>query len=333
MTRWGHILRKVAEVIGTPIRDVESEELLGKAIVLALGSRIWVLGYTGTKGLRPVAVLHPTIRYWVQELRFAAAETPNYPNTRGPTIPGNQTVALALVSHESADTVDRMIARWTALTAPTHCLLAYGGPTTQFEQIRSDKVLIPDPRLRTRDHQREFQSYSKLLAAVVAQLADKSWNWLFFAEYDLIPLVPDFFVRIIAEAEDQNADVLAVGAVRLDNTLHPHHGAHASNPDWSAWIESISCREDPKVVLSCLGCGQLWRREALEAVVAAGEVVDSYLEILLPSIAHHLGFRVRPWKSHADFILPDPLPHQDLDQFQAAGASAIHPLKGYWAES
>lgn len=83
MINWGDILRKIANVIGSEIHDVESNELLGKAIFLGLSGRIWIVGYTGKKGLRPVPVVNNKIRYWVQEMRFAAAEEPDYPRKRG----------------------------------------------------------------------------------------------------------------------------------------------------------------------------------------------------------------------------------------------------------
>lgn len=241
----------------------------------------------------------------------------------------NSGVALVLVTHEPAEAVMRMQAFWQELTQPANLVVAYGGKRDEFEKISGQKVFVDDDRLRTRDHQREFQSYSKLLKTALHSLSG-SWEWLFFAEFDLIPLTPSFFETLIEEAIKEDADVLGVGACRLDNTLHSHHAAHAAAEGWLEWIRSISRREDPHVVLSCLGCGQLWRREAIEAVVSAGEPVKSYLEILLPTVAHHLGFRVRPWKSHARFILPDPLPHQDLADFVSAGATAVHPIKGYW---
>jgi hypothetical protein len=244
----------------------------------------------------------------------------------------NDSVALALVSHENAAAVIRMRNAWNDLTSPGHCVVAYGGNLNEFDGIQGDKVFVNDPRLRTCDHQREFQSYSKLLATVLDFLADKSWDWLFLAEYDLIPTTPDFFPSIIAEAVREDADLLGLGVTRLDNTLHSHHAAHAAAEGWSAWIKSISRREDPRIVLSCLGCAQLWRRDALEAVISVGEPLDTYLEILLPTVAHHLGFRVRPWKSHAKFIFPDHLPHENLDVFRAQGALAVHPIKAHWTK-
>ena len=83
MTSWGNILRRIAGIVGSEIRDNETGELLGKAILIAFRGRLWLIGYTGTKGLRPVPVIRKEIRYWVQEMRFCAAEEPDYPRLRG----------------------------------------------------------------------------------------------------------------------------------------------------------------------------------------------------------------------------------------------------------
>jgi hypothetical protein len=82
MTNWGDMLRRIACLIGSEIRDNETGEFLGKAILFAFRGRVWVIGYTGKKGLRPVPVIKKEIRYWVQEMRFAAAEEPDFPRKR-----------------------------------------------------------------------------------------------------------------------------------------------------------------------------------------------------------------------------------------------------------
>ncbi len=79
MTNWGDLLRRIATLVGSDIRDHETGEHLGKAILLAFRGRLWIVGYTGKKGLRPVPVIKSGIRYWVQEMRFCAAEEPDYP--------------------------------------------------------------------------------------------------------------------------------------------------------------------------------------------------------------------------------------------------------------
>ena len=71
-----------------------------------------------------------------------------------------------ILSHESARAVARMLAHWSTCVAPDSLLLAYGGSESEFPSIdHKPKFLVEDKRLRTKDHQREFQSYTGLFRA------------------------------------------------------------------------------------------------------------------------------------------------------------------------
>src|SRR5690606_22280133 len=93
--------------------------------------------------------------------------------------PGKVMTALLLLSHQSAPCVNRMIRYWRERTRPDHIVVAYGGPDEEFDGIEGDKVFIDDPRLRTKDHQRECQSYHQVLSAAVALLENRSWEQLY----------------------------------------------------------------------------------------------------------------------------------------------------------
>ena len=71
--------------------------------------------------------------------------------------------ALLLLTHEPAARVARMVDYWRNTTGPDEIVVAYGGPVEEFGKIKGRKAFIDDPRLRTRDHQRERQSYSGVL--------------------------------------------------------------------------------------------------------------------------------------------------------------------------
>ncbi len=238
--------------------------------------------------------------------------------------------ALILLTHEPADRVNRMAAAWRTLTAPDELVVAYGGPEMEMGAIEGTKAFIADMRLRTRDHQREKQSYTGMLKAATAAISDRNWDALYLAEYDMLPIVPDLWSRLRRHAEAERADLLGHRAWRIDDTLHPHYSNHLSSRDWLAWLAGFSRREDPSVVLSCMGCGQWWRREALEAVLSMGEPVPAYLELHLPTAAHHLGFRVRGMGAQDRFIHTGPLPPGARESMAAEGAWVIHPDKSLW---
>jgi hypothetical protein len=239
--------------------------------------------------------------------------------------------ALLLLTHEPAECVNRMTRAWREITSPGQIILAYGGPRHEFALVEGQKVYVEDPRLRTRDHQREKQSYTKLLQQAVGALQKESWDALYLAEYDMLPLVPDLFTRLRDHASRERADLLGHRAWRIDDTLHPHYSHNAANADWLGWIQSISIRDEKSVILSCMGCGQWWSREALEAVLALGEPVPAYLELHLPTVAHHIGFRVRGIPEQDVFMRSQPFPREvSRDQLKRQGAWLMHPDKSLW---
>lgn len=238
--------------------------------------------------------------------------------------------ALLLLSHEPADRVDRMVSYWERATRPGELVVAYGGPTGEFVKIAARKVFIDDPRLRTRDHQRERQSYTGVLRGALAALRNTGWEWLYLAEFDMLPLDQALWERLLERAEAEGADLLGHRVWRIDNTLHPHYASHLSTPGWLRWVASISRRRDRNVILSCMGCGQFWRRRALEQVIEQGEPEPAYLELQLPSVAHHLGFRVRGLAEQDRFISNDEIARADPATMRDTGGWVMHPLKNLW---
>jgi hypothetical protein len=97
-----------------------------------------------------------------------------------------------LLSHQPAAAVEKMLAYWSDCVPTESILLACGGPKEEFDAIRhKQKFYVDDPRLRTRDHQREFQSYTQLYHEAVEFLKteDRELQCIHFAEYDHLPHV------------------------------------------------------------------------------------------------------------------------------------------------
>ena len=240
--------------------------------------------------------------------------------------------ALVLLSHEPVERVHRMAEHWTRYTRPAHTLVAYGGAADRFAGLRCPAVMVADPRLRTKDHQRERQSYTGALRDVLAALPAAGWDFLYLAEFDMLPVVPDLWQRLEERSALENADLLGHRVWRLDDTLHPHYASHRATHEWMEWIGTFSCRSVGGVVLSCMGCGQFWRREALEAVVARGEAVPAYLELHLPTVAHHLGFRVRGLPDQDRFVSNEVIAGATPALMRDLGAWVVHPVKDLWSD-
>jgi hypothetical protein len=238
-----------------------------------------------------------------------------------------------LLSHQPSAAVGKMLAHWSKCVPQESILLAYGGPEKEFGMIgHKQKFYVEDPRLRTRDHQREFQSYTRLYqeAAEFLKTRGDGFQFIHFAEYDHLPLVPDLNKRQLDRLTAEGADLLGFHLHRVDGTSNPHFLYHANNDQFAAYWSEISRRPDSKVILSMFGSGSFWNREAFCAVAAESEPFPVYLELYLPTLAHHLGFRVRDFAGQDRFIrvLKDETAH--IEQARAEGAWTLHPVKSLW---
>ncbi|MGC4016757.1 MAG: hypothetical protein QM755_19915 [Luteolibacter sp.] len=243
-------------------------------------------------------------------------------------------VATVLVTHEAPDAVARMCAYWSGKDPQHEVVVAYGGPRQNHEALEvKHKVFVEDPWLRTKDHPRERQSYLGVFQAALPVIRELDATHVHVAEYDEIPLVSGMNARLLDLLQREQADVAGHRLTRLDETGHPHYTFHRHDPAFLQYWKEITCRDEPGVVLSMLGCGSFWTRRAFEAVAALNPPVRIYLELMLPTAAHHLGFRVRPLDGLDRFMAPEILKTPaDFESYRREGAWRIHPVKGYWSE-
>jgi hypothetical protein len=94
--------------------------------------------------------------------------------------------------------------------------------------------------------------------------------------------------------------------------------------------ERITQRAEPEVVLSMFGSGSFWTREAFCAVAAPDEPFPVYMEIYLPTLAHHLGFRVRDFADQNRFVRALPNEICGIEEARRQGAWTLHPVKRMW---
>lgn len=242
-------------------------------------------------------------------------------------------VATVLLTHESPAAVESMHAYWSKLDPGHPVVIAYGGALPNFQQLEMDYAVYVDDRwLRTKDHPREQQSYLGVFRAVLPIVRQLGVGYVHVAEYDEIPLIAGMNAKLLEILDHENADVLGHRLQRLDQTGHPHYTFHRSDAAFQAYWEKLSCRDDSEVVLSMLGCGSFWRREAFEDVAMLELPSRIYLELMLPTAAHHLGYRVRSIREQDQFMGPETLKKpQDFDLYRQQGAWRVHPVKGYWS--
>jgi len=239
-------------------------------------------------------------------------------------------VLNVILSHQSAQAVAKMIAHWNSCVPNESILIAYGGQEAEFDSVQhKQKFFVDDPRVRTRDHQRELQSYTSLfrLTAEFLNTRGDQFEFVHFAEYDHLPLALDLNRRQIQRLNAEEADLVGFHLRRVDDTSDPHFLYHAADDKFMTFWAGISRRDKSEVVLSMFGTGSFWTRESFLAVANVTEPFPIYMELYLPTLAHHLGFRVRDLADQNRFVRA--LEHEicSIDQARAEGAWTLHPVK------
>ena len=236
-----------------------------------------------------------------------------------------------LLTHQAPAAVGRMLEWWRACCPPSNVLVAFNGTEEAFARIpHPHKVRVVDPRLVTVQHSRERQSYTTIFQEAARWMKGRDYTHVHFCEYDQVPLVPDLNARQVARLEEEHADVLAFQLARVDGTNQPHYLYHQALPDFAEHWASLSVRRDKAAVLSFFGTGGFWTRAAFDAVAALAEPFPIYLELYLPTAAHHLGYRVRDWREQNRYISNLGNFVYAIDQARRDGAWTIHPAKTLW---
>jgi hypothetical protein len=238
-------------------------------------------------------------------------------------------VLTLLLSHQPSAELESLLRIWQQVAGEKNVLLAYGGDKNQFARIGFEsKIFIDDPGLRTRDHQRERQSCSAVLREAARWMKSRpQFQYLHFVEYDHIPLIADLYTRMIGRLESEKADVLAFHLRRVDGTSDAHYLHHANEPRFHDFFSAITRRTDPEVVLAMLGTGSFWKREVFEAVTSRAEPFPIYFELYLPTLAHHLGYRLRDLAEQNAFVWHVGDFSQRLHHCRTSGAWTAHPVK------
>jgi hypothetical protein len=235
-----------------------------------------------------------------------------------------------VLAHLPPEKLEPLLRRWQSFSGGhSRVLLCYGGRQEDFSRISfAEKVFVGDPRLRTRDHQREKQSYTRVFSKASRWLAvHPECRYVYVAEFDHWPLVQDLGKRLVKRLEQEQADVLGHQLYRRDGTSCCYYAYHIADERFLPWLASISRREDKGVVFNMFGSGSFWTREAFLAVAEVHEPFPMYLEMYLPTLAHHLGFRVRDFQEQNEFVSAEGDRFDEVEEAIRAGAWTLHPVK------
>lgn len=239
--------------------------------------------------------------------------------------------ANIIVTHQSAPQVARMIEWWKTAATPQSIWIAYGGTREEFAKIPwEQKFYLESNRIRTVDSQRERQSYHEIFQKAESLGILEKQRYVHLAEFDQLPLQPALNMLQSRVLNRLKADVLGYRLARVDGTNYAQYLQHMHDPAFAKFMASISRRREKEVVLSFVGFGSFWTVEAFRAVAAIPEPFPIYLELWMPTVAHHLGFRVRRIDEPAHFnaLVGDATEY--IDEATAAGMWNVHPVKSRW---
>lgn len=236
-----------------------------------------------------------------------------------------------ILAHQPASQLDPLLRWWSNYSAPEDILVAYGGTMENFKALPEiPRIFVGDPRLRTKDLQRDKQSYGGIWRGAADYLAgppQQDFTHVYFAEYDHLPLVPDLAAKLLARMKSERADILAHHLRQIDGTVSDFYLYHAASPDFATFWQKVSRRTDKNTVLQMQGSASFWTREAFIKVAQQPESILAYMEIYLPTLAHHLGFRIRDLGEQNEFVRHAPFKNLTIENARQKGSWTIHPVK------
>ena len=240
-------------------------------------------------------------------------------------------VLNVILAHQPAPQVEKLLRWWSVCSKAEDILIAYGGTLENFKSLPDiPRFYVDDPRLRVRDLQRDRQSYGGIWRGTAACLASplyRDHTHIYFAEYDHLPLIPDLAAKLVERLQSEKADVLAHHLRQVDGTNSFFYLYHISDPGFNSFWERISVRADKRTVLQMHGSASFWTREAFLNVAAQPEEIEVYTELYLPTVAHHLGFRVRDFGEQNDCVQHAPSRDLSVEIARQKGSWTVHPVK------
>ena len=242
------------------------------------------------------------------------------------------TTLTVVLSHLDAERVDERMHLLREVSGDARFVLGYGGPPSEFDQVRWDeKFFVDDPTLR--GPEQHLQSLTQVFETAWREYlsGDAELDSLYLVEYDHLILDGAFEARMRELALATGADLLGKRCVDLTATNVAHYVRFRRDPRLLAHLERISVRENREQLFGALGDGMWLSRRALEAYVDVGEHPPCYCEIYVPTLLHHLGFRVVDVDSHSDLYrsvrwLPE-FSASEVIELARSGAVFVHPAK------
>jgi len=240
-------------------------------------------------------------------------------------------ILTAIMTHLPPEQVRAQLDYLHALAPQSRFVVCHSGERGDFDRLDvPDAVFIDDPSMRGRD---QDHSHNAIFTAVWERYArdDPAVSLVYFIEYDHLILSAEFEARLAALADRSPAGLFAKHAGPRNDTNWPHFARFRHDEPFNRFVAQLSRRDDPERRFGALGNGMLFRREALEAYCAVGEMPHAYVELVVPTVVYHLGFDVVDVDAISDlYAAVRWRPEYTVDEAlaaRAAGRVFVHPFK------
>jgi hypothetical protein len=237
-----------------------------------------------------------------------------------------------VLTHQDPDRVHETLDLLRLVTEENDVFVCHAGRREDFDRIEfGGKVYIDDPTLR--GPARHLQSLSQVFEAVWRTRVkdDEGIDSVYVIEYDHLILDTGYEQRLRDLAVRTGADFLGKNCVDRTATNWQHYVRFRADERLLSHLRVRSVRDDPVKLFGCLGDGMWLVRSALEAYVEAAPHPPCYVEVYVPTLLHHLGFRVVDIDEHSDLYgdvrWDRPFASGEAIARLNDGAVFLHPVK------
>lgn len=239
-----------------------------------------------------------------------------------------------VLTHLDAAAVDAHVQYVQTLAPSADLVLCHGGRRPDYEGVQfSRKMFLDEPTLR--GEAATYQSYNELLTRVYREhmSANPEWTAALLLEFDHLPLRGDYAEQCERALDESGADFLGVDCGPRNDTNWYHYLRLRDDKGLQNFLRDVTTTDEPDRLFGCLGTGFVIRRQALAAFAGLEHYEPCYLELYLPTVIHHLGFKVGDLSSVSDlgrYARWAPVfSVEEAHRARADGAVFIHPYKDY----
>lgn len=235
------------------------------------------------------------------------------------------------LTHLPAVLTQRLLEIMGAVWPGIDRVLAYGGSFEEFQNISfPNKFHLVD---RSLSGPVWDQCFNELIYGLWRCLERKAceFDYVHCTEYDHIFLSPNYFDLLADALRMADCDFVGKACGVKPNSNWPHYLRYRNDTELLGFLDSISVREDKTVICGCLGNGFTISRDALKAAASVPNLPRVYIEVLFPTLSHHLGFRLADLGEKSDlfrYVRSGPQWFEnEIRQLRESGVVCAHPFK------